>query len=72
MNDRDTRTYKVHGMTCRHCTLSVREEVSEISGIEHVDVDLATGRLEVRGTGVSDDAVRAAVEVAGYELAEPA
>ncbi|HEU4656727.1 MAG TPA: heavy metal-associated domain-containing protein [Capillimicrobium sp.] len=64
-----TREYAVSGMTCSHCVLSVREEVGEVEGVEAVDVDLASGRLSVTGRGVSDDAVRQAVESAGYELA---
>jgi copper chaperone CopZ len=61
-------TYIVAGMTCEHCVASVSEEVSEVAGVERVDVDLATGRLEVTGERVSADAVRAAVAEAGYEV----
>jgi copper chaperone CopZ len=63
------RTYTVTGMTCAHCVMSVREEVSEVAGVAAVDVDLASGRLTVSGSGVSDDAVRSAVADAGYEVA---
>jgi copper chaperone CopZ len=54
-------------MTCDHCVLSVTEEVSEIDGVEAVEVDLESGRMAVTGTGYSDDAVKAAVAEAGYE-----
>jgi copper chaperone CopZ len=64
-----TRTYTVQGMTCSHCALSVTEEVSEVAGVRDVDVDLASGRLAVDGDGFSDDAIRAAVAEAGYEVA---
>ena len=63
------RTYAVTGMTCSHCVMSVTEEVSEVDGVTSVDVDLAAGRLSVRGAGFTDDAIRAAVEEAGYEVA---
>jgi copper chaperone len=62
-------TYSVAGMTCAHCVLSVREEVSEVAGVSHVDVDLTSGRLTVTGEGVSDAAVAKAVAEAGYEVA---
>ena len=62
-------TYTVKGMTCDHCVLSVREEVGELGGVSAVDVDLASGRMVVRGSQVDDAAVRAAVEEAGYEVA---
>ena len=62
------RTYTVQGMTCEHCRMSVTEEVSEVSGVEQVDVDLASGRVTVSGEGFTDDDVRAAVDEAGYEV----
>jgi copper chaperone len=65
----ETRDYTVQGMTCSHCVLSVREEVSEVAGVASVDVDLPSGRMTVAGRDISDDAVRAAVAEAGYEVA---
>lgn len=64
----DDRTYSVSGMTCEHCVRSVQEEVSEVAGVRSVDVDLAGGRVTVAGSGFADDAVRAAVAEAGYEV----
>lgn len=65
-----TNTWTVTGMTCSHCVASVTEEVTEIDGVETVDVDLATGAVTVTSTEpLEDDAVRAAVEEAGYQLA---
>jgi copper chaperone len=69
MTPSETRTYTVEGMTCSHCVLSVREEVTEIPGVDAVDVDLASGRVSVAGRNISDEAVRTAVADAGYELA---
>jgi copper chaperone CopZ len=64
-----TRTYTVLGMTCEHCVASVREEVGELPAVTDVDVELASGQLTVTGEGLDEDAVRAAVAQAGYELA---
>ncbi|TDE09705.1 heavy-metal-associated domain-containing protein [Jiangella asiatica] len=65
-----TSTYTVTGMTCGHCVSSVHEEVSDIPGVTAVDVDLASGKLDVTAEGpVSDDAIGAAVNEAGYQLA---
>jgi len=69
MTPNASQTYAVHGMTCDHCTLSVREEVAEVPGVSTVDVDLASGRMTVTGDGFADTAVAAAVAEAGYELA---
>jgi copper chaperone CopZ len=57
-------------MTCSHCVASVTEEVSEVPGVEAVDVVLETGTLSVTSSDAVDDAaVKAAVEEAGYQLA---
>lgn len=61
--------YVVQGMTCEHCRAAVANEVGGLAGVRDVDVDLASGRLIVRGDGVRDDAVAAAVAEAGYRLA---
>jgi copper chaperone len=65
-----TSTYAVAGMTCEHCVRSVTEEVSEVPGVTAVEVDLAGGRMTVRGEA-DDAAVRAAVAEAGYEVVDP-
>lgn len=63
----NSNEYRVTGMTCHHCEMSVREEVGEIDGIEGIEVSAETGRLTVTASGEIDDAaVLAAVEEAGY------
>jgi copper chaperone len=65
-----TSTYTVVGMTCGHCVSSVTEEVTQVSGVTDVDVDLATGGLTVTSDApVDDSAIQAAVEEAGYSVA---
>lgn len=64
-----TATFTVSGMTCGHCVASVKEEVSEISGVTEVEVDLETGRVVVVSSDPIDSAaVRAAVDEAGYAV----
>ncbi|WP_435123871.1 heavy-metal-associated domain-containing protein [Micromonospora tulbaghiae] len=62
-------TYQVSGMTCGHCVNSVSTELSALPGVTHVKVDLASGRVTVTSQNPLDaDAVRAAVDEAGYDL----
>jgi len=64
-------TYLVKGMTCRHCAAAVTEEISELSGVTDVDVDVESGRVIVRSdTPLDTIAVAAAVTEAGYELVQ--
>lgn len=64
-----TTTYTVTGMTCGHCELSVKEEISEIKGVTDVTADHTTGAVTVTSEGFSDEQVAAAIAEAGYELA---
>ena len=61
------QTYAVPAIHCEHCALSIREEVSEVPGVESVEVDLDTKTVTVSGREISDELVRAAIVEAGYE-----
>lgn len=64
-------TYSVTGMSCGHCEKAVTEEVSALPGVTVVAVDAKTGLLTVEPrseAALDDEAVRAAVDEAGYEL----
>ena len=68
-----TEDVLVDGMTCSHCVSSVTEELTAIDGVENVTVDLnagGTSRVTIHsGAPIDSDAVKAAVEEAGYTLA---
>ena len=65
-----TSTWTVTGMTCGHCAASVTEEITEIDGVEGVEVYVPTGQVTVTSAAPLDAAaVKAAVEEAGYQLA---
>jgi len=65
----DTVTYSVPAVHCAHCAMSIREEVSEVEGVDAVDVDLEKKVVTVHGSALDDAALRAAIEEAGYEAA---
>ncbi|NVK76562.1 heavy-metal-associated domain-containing protein [Streptomyces morookaense] len=70
-DDTATTVYQVAGMTCGHCEGAVSAEISAIPGVTAVTAEAATGRVTVVSAGPLDDAVvRAAVDEAGYELAD--
>ncbi len=63
-------TYKVTGMTCGHCEGAVVEEVSAIEGVTSVKATASSGEVTVTSAAeLDEEAVRAAVDEAGYELA---
>ncbi|GAA2983411.1 heavy-metal-associated domain-containing protein [Streptomyces fulvorobeus] len=64
-----TTVYQVKGMTCGHCEGAVSEELSGISGVTSVKAVASTGLVTVDSQApLDEDAVRAAVDEAGYEL----
>ncbi|OLZ65821.1 copper-transporting ATPase [Streptomyces sp. IMTB 2501] len=65
-----TTVYKVTGMSCGHCEGSVSGEISEIPGVSSVKAVASTGEVTVVSEApLDDEAVRAAVDEAGFELA---
>ena len=65
----ETIAYSVPGIHCTHCGMSIREEVSEVEGVDAVDVDVRARVVTIRGRELSDERLRAAIEEAGYEAA---
>ena len=62
-------TYTVSDMSCGHCKHAVSSELSQVGGVESVDVNLDTKLVTVRGHELDDAALRAAIEEAGYRAA---
>ena len=64
-----TLTYRVPGVSCAHCRQAIEGEVSAVSGVRSVEVDLDSKTVTVTGELLDDGAVRAAIDEAGYEVA---
>jgi copper chaperone len=65
-----TGEYLVSGMHCQHCVSSVTEEVSAVTGVIDVRVDLASGQLIVTSEAeIPFESIEAAVDEAGYSVA---
>jgi copper chaperone len=65
----ETVTYSVPAIHCAQCAMSIRDEVSEVEGVEDVDVDLDAKSVTIKGLELDDAALRAAIVEAGYEAA---
>ena len=62
------RTYHVPDISCDHCKTAIEGEVGKVFGVDSVEVDVAGKTVQVDGHA-SEDAVRGAIEEAGYEIA---
>ena len=61
-----TRTYTVPGISCDHCKRAIEAEVAAVDDVTDVEVDVAT--RTVRVIGGADEAVRGAIDEAGYDI----
>jgi copper chaperone CopZ len=67
--DSVTTVYKVSGMSCGHCEGAVSGEISEIAGVSSVKAVASSGEVTVTSAApLDEEAVRAAVDEAGFEL----
>ncbi len=63
-----TSRIQVAGMTCQHCVTAIEQAVRDVPGVGSVAVDLAGGSVTITGAA-DDEAIRAAIAEAGYDVA---
>ncbi|QJC21176.1 heavy-metal-associated domain-containing protein [Arcanobacterium buesumense] len=67
-------TLHVSGLTCGHCAQHVTDELSELTGVSNIDVQLNAGATSVvtfdSTSPISDDDIREAVSEAGNYTVE--
>jgi len=56
-------------MTCGHCEAAIQKEVSAVTGVSSVVVDLETKMVTVSGSGIDHGSVIAAIDEAGFDVA---
>lgn len=59
----------VKGMNCNHCKSNVETAIQKVSGVESVEIDLASGRTTIHGNPSKEDVVKA-VEALGFTVVE--
>ena len=62
-------TAKINGMSCSHCVRAVFTALGGVPGVARADVSIGQAVIEHDGS-VSHDAIREAISIAGYEVAE--
>lgn len=65
----ETATYSVPGVSCAHCKQAIEGEVSQVQGVVSVDVDLEAKTVSVVAEPLDEQAIVAAIDEAGYEVA---
>ncbi len=62
-------TATVNGMSCSHCVRAVFTALAGVEGVSRADVSIGRAVIEHDGS-VSVEAIRKAISIAGYEVAD--
>lgn len=60
-------TLKINGMSCGHCTGSVKKALEAINGLSEVTVDLKGKKVSFENDGAAREEIRAAISAIGFE-----
>ncbi len=61
------QTFQVQGMSCGHCSAAVTQAVKALDPAAEVQVDLASGRVDVQSQQ-DPAAIAKAIEQEGYQV----
>jgi copper chaperone CopZ len=62
-------TVRINGMSCSHCVRAVFTALGGVPGVARADVSIGQAIVEHDGT-VTPEAIREAISIAGYDVAE--
>lgn len=62
------KTFKIDGMSCGGCVNSLTRVLKTVPGIEPLKIEVGKASLRLDSDTVTDDALKAAVERAGFQL----
>lgn len=62
-------TAKIDGMSCAHCVRAVFTALGGVKGVSRADVSIGQAIIEHDGS-VTQEAIREAISIAGYEVAD--
>lgn len=61
-----THDLKIEGMSCGHCVMSVKKELSKLDGVLVQNVQIGSAQVQVDEQKVGEQDLRRAVDEAGY------
>ncbi len=63
-----TAELKIDGMSCNHCVMAVKKELSKLENVNVEDVQIGSAKVEYDDTKVNENTLEAAIEEAGYKV----
>jgi len=63
-----THTLNIQGMSCGHCVMSVKKELSKLADVTIKDVKIGSAIVEANESASTREMLKKAVEEAGYSV----
>ncbi len=63
-------TLKIEGMSCGHCVMAVKKELSKLENVKVNNVQIGIADVEFDETKVNEKILAEAIEEAGYKMVE--
>ncbi len=63
-----TQEFKIEGMSCNHCVMAVKKELSKLENVKVEDVQIGSAKVEYDESKVNEKTFEAAIEDAGYKV----
>ena len=60
--------YKITGMSCNHCVMAVKKELSKIAGLTIESVEIGKARVKYDESVVRENDIIHAIQEAGYKV----
>jgi copper chaperone len=61
-----TQEFKIEGMSCSHCAMAVRKELTKLDNVKVTDVQIGKAVVEYDEAKVNESTIINAIEEAGY------
>lgn len=62
-----TKEFKIDGMTCGHCIMAVKKELSKLN-LESAEVEIGSAKVKFDETKTTSNAIENAILEAGYKV----
>jgi len=64
-----TQEFKIEGMSCGHCVMAVKKELSKLN-LESAEVEIGSAKINFDETKVNSSTIENAITEAGYKVAK--
>ena len=63
-----TQEFIIEGMSCGHCVMAVRKELSRLDNVKVDDVQIGKAKVEFDENKIQESRIISAIEEAGYKV----